>query len=227
MSARSRGTIALATVGVALLAAVAAPPAVASSGRAARAVPSVSSGGVGGYSATGTKFTSVSTEWTQPTLRCTGTGTSSTSFWAGLDGDGDSVIEQTGTEADCVNGTAEYFAWWETYPSAEVVYSGVTVRPGDQLSASVSTDGSGTFTMTVTDATEGWTKTTKHASTGQGVSAEVFAETSAGAPAGSVTFEDSLANGKPLGGFEPTASVIPGGTTSPIGSGGGFTVTWS
>ena len=33
-----------------------------------------------------------------------------------------------------------------------------TVHPGDHLSASVTTNGSGQFTLTITDSTQGWSQ---------------------------------------------------------------------
>src|SRR6188472_3762174 len=68
-----------------------------------------------GYAATGRTFTSVSASWTQPTAICT--GASYSSFWVGLDGDGSSTVEQTGSSADCSSaGVPSYYAWYEMYP---------------------------------------------------------------------------------------------------------------
>jgi Peptidase A4 family len=217
MSARSGRSVTLLSAGSALLAVLAT----------AHPAGAADSGDLGGYAATGGKFASVSTSWVLPTAHCTGTTSTYTSIWDGLDGFDNSALEQTGTDADCVNGQAEYEAWWEVYPSAETLYS-VALHPGDHITATVAYDGTSTFTMTLTDSTQGWTKTTKHASTaGQGASAEVFVEIPTTAPpAGSVTFTGTTANGQSLAAFSPTAYVLPGGTTSPITS-GTFTVTWS
>ncbi len=91
-----------------------------------------------GYAVTGSRFTSVSASWTQPTAKCSGTAYSS--FWVGLDGDTSNTVEQTGTDADCSGSTPQYYAWYEMYPKFPVNLSG-TVRPGDHLSASVTTNG--------------------------------------------------------------------------------------
>jgi hypothetical protein len=132
-----------------------------------------------GYAATGSSgaYTSVSSSWVQPSVSCSSGETSYSAFWVGLDGFSNSALEQTGTEADCINGQAEYGAWWEVLPAAETSYS-VTVDPGDSLSASVVYNGNSTFTMTLTDSTQGWTKTTTaDGSSGfQNASAEVIAE---------------------------------------------------
>ena len=113
-----------------------------------------------GYTALGQagSFTSVSTSWTQPAVTC-GTGDTFSSFWVGLDGVGTQTLEQTGTEADCDNGTAVYSGWYEIFPAAPVFYNS-PVRAGDQLNASVVANGGGSFTLTLTDATEGWQQVT-------------------------------------------------------------------
>jgi hypothetical protein len=124
-------------------------------------------------------------------------------------------------------------------PAAESPYS-VTVRPGDHLTATVTDNGDGTFTMTLADSTENWTKTTTHAGSFgyQDSSAEVIAEaTSVGGQIadlsdfGSVDFTGSQAHGSAL----PSSSTeivmqsqSTGDTLAQPGalSGGAFTDTW-
>jgi len=204
-----------------------------------RSSTTVSSTNWSGYAATGGTgaFKSVSASWVQPALTCTSKTTYS-SFWVGLDGYSNAALEQTGTEADCIGGQAEYGAWWEVLPAAESPYS-VTVRAGDSLTASVTDNGNGTFTMTLTDSTEGWTKTTTHAGSSgyQDSSAEVIAEATEvnGKIAnlsdfGSVTFNNATANGTSLGSYSPTEIVMAGSrdTKAQPGSisGGTFSDTW-
>jgi hypothetical protein len=204
-----------------------------------RSATTVSSTNWSGYAATGGSgaFTSVSASWVQPALTCTSKTTYS-SFWVGLDGYNNSALEQTGTEADCIGGQAEYGAWWEVLPAAESPYS-VTVKAGDSLTASVTDNGNGTFTMTLTDSTEGWTKTTTHAGSSgyQDSSAEVIAEATEvnGKIAnlsdfGSVTFNNATANGTSLGSYSPTEIVMASNrdTKALPGSlsGGTFSDTW-
>src|SRR6476659_1235467 len=128
-----------------------------------------------GYSATGSTFQSVSATWTQPSVSCTSTNAYS-SFWVGLDGDGSNTVEQTGTDADCSSGKPVYYAWYEMYPRFPVNLS-LAIRPGDTISASVTTDGHGNFTLTIRDTTTAKSFTTtqrlKHARL---ASAEVIAE---------------------------------------------------
>ena len=199
----------------------------------------VSSSNWSGYAATGSSgaFTSVSASWTQPTLTCTSTTTYS-SYWVGLDGYSNSALEQTGTEADCIRGKATYGAWWEVLPASESAYS-VTVKAGDSLSASVVDNGNGTFTMKLTDSTEGWSKsTTANGSSGhQDSSAEVIAEATQvnGSIAklsnfGTVNFSNSEADGTSLSSYSPNEIVMAGTSDTKAQpsaiSGGSFSVTW-
>ena len=190
-----------------------------------------------GYAVTGSRFTSASAQWTEPTVSCSGTAYSS--FWVGLDGDTSGTVEQTGTDADCSGSTPQYYAWYEMYPKFPVNLKG-TVRPGDHLSASVTTDGSGRFTLTITDSTQGWTNTTnarlKHA---QLASAEVIAEapSSSGgvlplANFGTVSFSGASANGALLTSSTPHIDPITMQSGSTVKaqpgsiSNGAFSVAW-
>jgi len=161
-----------------------------------------------GYAATGAagSFTSVSASWSQPAVSCGDTDTFS-AFWAGLDGDGTATVEQTGTEADCAGGAATYQGWYELFPNAPVFFAN-PVQPGDAMSASVASDGGGLFTITLSDATQGWSQTTQQtAANAQLGSAEVIAEapSSGGgsvlplADFGTVNFTAATADGAPIG----------------------------
>jgi hypothetical protein len=204
-----------------------------------RSSTTVSSSNWSGYAATGSSgaFTSVSSSWVQPAISCSSTTTYS-SYWVGLDGYSNSALEQTGTEADCIGGRAEYGAWWEVLPASESPYS-VTVKAGDSLSASVVYNGNGTFTMTLTDSTEGWTKTTTHSGSSgyQDSSAEVIAEATEvnGSIAklsdfGTVNFSGATADGKSLGSYSPNEIVMAGSSDVKAQpgsiSGGSFSDTW-
>jgi Peptidase A4 family len=207
----------------------------------ARRNDSVTSGNWSGYAATGSSgsYTSVTSSWVQPAVNC-GSEDTYSSFWVGLDGYDNSALEQTGTEADCIGGQAEYGAWWEVLPAAETPWS-VTVAPGDQLTATVTDNGDGTFTMTLSDSTEGWSQTTtQQGSSGyQDSSAEVIAEATdvngqiaSLSDFGTVDFTGSDANGSPLDGYSPTSITMQnqdsGDTLSQPGSisDGSFADTW-
>jgi len=161
-----------------------------------------------GYAATGAagSFTSVAASWSEPAVSCGGTDTFS-AFWAGLDGDGTATVEQTGTEADCADGAATYQGWYELFPNAPVFFAN-PVQPGDAMSASVASDGGGLFTITLSDATQGWSQTTQQtAANAQLGSAEVIAEapSSGGgsvlplADFGTVNFTGATFDGAPIG----------------------------
>ncbi|MDH6114682.1 hypothetical protein P3T36_001034 [Kitasatospora sp. MAP12-15] len=225
----------LLAVAAGLAVAVLAAPAAA----AATPADTATSGIWAGYQAGGPpgSFTSVSASWIQPAVTC-GSQDTYASFWVGLDGSG--PLEQTGTEADCLDGRPVYRAWSEVLPAAETPYS-VTVQPGDHLTGSVVDNGDGTFTMTVADSTQNWTQSTvQQGSAGsQDSTAEVVAEAPqlGGRRArlsdfGTVNFTGATANGSPLGGYSPLQVVMgdgDGGTVlaqpGPI-SAGDFAVTW-
>ena len=189
-----------------------------------------------GYSATGSTFDSVSATWKQPSASCTSADAYS-SFWVGLDGDGSNTVEQIGTDADCSSGKPVYYAWYEMYPKFPVNLS-ITIRPGDTISGSVTTDGSGSFTLAIQDVTTGGSFTTtqklKHARL---ASAEVIAEapSSGGvlplANFGTVNFSAATVNGQPIGGFNPDRIDMVSGTTtkattSTLSKGTAFSVAW-
>jgi hypothetical protein len=190
-----------------------------------------------GYAVTGSRFTSVSASWTQPTAKCSGTAYSS--FWVGLDGDTSNTVEQTGTDADCSGSTPQYYAWYEMYPKFPVNLRG-TVRPGDHLSASVTTDGSGRFTLTITDSTQGWTNTTNaRLKSAKLASAEVIAEAPSSSQGvlplanfGTVSFSGAKANGSLLTSSTPHLDPITMQSGSTVKaqpgsiSNGAFSVAW-
>jgi hypothetical protein len=193
-----------------------------------------------GYAVTGGTgaYTSISASWTQPTGTCS-RGNQYSSFWVGLDGFNSSSVEQTGSEVDCSGRTAEYYAWYEMYPAYPVNYSN-TVRPGDHFTASVTFSGTRTYTLKISDTTQGWSHTTTKKESGLSrSSAEVITEapsSSSGvlplANFGTVRYSASAANGTSLGTQAPTAIVMINSSgadkdsTSAISSGGAFTNTW-
>jgi hypothetical protein len=190
-----------------------------------------------GYAATDSRFTTVSANWTQPTASCGATATYS-SFWVGLDGDTSNTVEQTGTSADCSGGVARYYAWYEMYPKFPTNLS-LTIRPGDSMSGSVTTNGNGSFTLTITNRTTGQGFTTiqrlKRASL---ASAEVIAEAPSSSGGvlpltnfGTVNFSASTVNGGAIGAFNPDRiDMVSGGvtkaSTSALSGGTNFSVAW-
>jgi hypothetical protein len=194
-----------------------------------------------GYVDTGGRFTSVSANWTQPTAQC-GADQTFSSFWVGIDGDGTGSVEQTGSEADCNGGTALYFGWFEMFPAAPVEYI-KPVAAGDAMSASVTTDGNGNFTLTLTDRTQGWNEVTDQTSqTAQLGSAEVIAEAPSSQNGvlpltnfGTASFTGAEANGAPIGsssGSTTELTMVSGAgaleaTPSALNAAEDFSVTWN
>ena len=191
-----------------------------------------------GYAAANARYTSVSATWKQPTAKCTGATTYS-SFWVGLDGYNSNTVEQTGTDADCSGGSPVYYAWYEMYPKFPKNLS-LAIHPGDTIHASVTTAGSGSFTLTITNRTTGATFTTKqklrHAALS---SAEVIAEAPSSSGGvlpltnfGTVGFTAANANGQAIGSFtpDPITMVTSTGTvkasTGSLSGGTAFSVTW-
>jgi hypothetical protein len=91
----------------------------AESGAARNTATAAASENWAGYATAGTAgaFTRVSASWAEPAVTCAADQTFS-SFWVGLDGDGTSTVEQTGSEADCADGAASYQGWFEMFPAA-------------------------------------------------------------------------------------------------------------
>ena len=112
------------------------------------------------YDATGGGFASVTATWTQPSVSPDYSTDTYAAFWVGLDGDGSSSVEQTGTAAYSQSGIVYYSAWYEMYPANAVTISTLTINPGDVLTGTVTSDGAGHFTLTIADATTGQHYTT-------------------------------------------------------------------
>jgi hypothetical protein len=163
----------------------------------------------GGYAASGSGFTSVAATWTEPAATCNSSN-DLYAPWVGIDGYGTSTVEQTGVATDCSSGHAVYQAWYEMYPAAPVYLStgSYPVAPGNSIHASVTYAGSSRYTLTLQNASRGWTyTTTKRLSSARRGSAEVIIESPTGAYPnfGTVKFTGATVNGATLGSFGPTA----------------------
>jgi hypothetical protein len=172
-------------------------------GRGVRHVTNVQSQNWSGYADNQDTYNSVAASWTQPTVNCNaggggaagifngllggdglgnllGPGSSASSFWVGLDGYSSNSVEQLGADSDCNGKTPTYYAWWEMFPNpSQPLSSSYPVHPGDQMTAWVASNGSGTdFYLALKDSTAGWSfATNQTASPGFGrTSAEVVAE---------------------------------------------------
>jgi hypothetical protein len=124
----------------------------------ARWVPSAlhaSSTNWSGYAVNSTagSVTAVSGQWTVPTVTGTGSGTTYSSVWVGIDGSNSPTVEQTGIEADVSNGVAQYSAWYEMYPAYPVTVN-LAIHPNDKISASVVYNSNGQFVLTIQDLSD-------------------------------------------------------------------------
>jgi hypothetical protein len=193
-----------------------------------------------GYAVSGSDgaYNSVSSNWTEPTATCNDDGDEYAAFWVGLDGYNSDSVEQTGTDSDCDGGTPDYYGWYEMYP-ADPVYFDNPVYPGDSMSASVNVSGD-TYTLTLTDNTQGWTQTENETESGlSDSSAEVITEAPSDeygplplADFGTVNYSGSTVNGQSMGSQDPTQIIMVGSSgdqldnTSSIDGNGDFSNTW-
>jgi Peptidase A4 family len=107
-----------------------------------------------GYAVEGSSFTSAKGSWIIPTVNCSKTPNTYSSFWVGIDGWTSSSVEQTGTDSDCDGSSPSYYAWYEFYPNPSFLISGVPVSPGNKMSAQVVYSGT-EFTITITNESTG------------------------------------------------------------------------
>jgi hypothetical protein len=195
-----------------------------------------------GYDATGGGFASVTASWVEPPIQASYSAETYAFFWVGLDGDGSSTVEQTGTAAYSQDGSVSYYAWYEMYPDPSIPIYGMTVSPGDEMAGTVTSDSPGDFTLTLLDDTTHDSFTTTQTN---GVTAPFSAEVIAEAPTsiasgtifpladfGSVSFTNCAFNGQPLSAFayNQIDMVSAGGLTEAAASalgtdGASFSVT--
>lgn len=190
-----------------------------------------------GYATTSTTYTSAVGHWTVPTV--SGSGSHFSSQWVGIDGFSNSNLIQTGTEADVVNGRAQYDAWWEILPAAETVIPSITVHPGDSFTASVAKQSGTTWKITITDNSTGASFTTNRTYRGPGTSAEWIEEATQvngviGTPPrfSTFSFTNSTANGgnpnlNSNGEILLVQNGITYSTPSGVSGGNSFSVTYT
>jgi hypothetical protein len=203
-----------------------------------------------GYVDTGDTYTSVSGSWTVPTSNCGtfpfGDAGSASATWVGIDGNTTNTVEQIGTDSACIGWAGHYWAWWEMAPNGPTLIDMIShpVNSGDRMTANVTSTGTpGSYNLTITDATRGWTYTTTQSIAGAvGGSAEWITEqpSDGGFPFtnfGSVTFTQAQATGSngistPIWDHPNLAVNMTSGTTTkavafPLSNDGTqFTTTW-
>jgi hypothetical protein len=178
----------------------------------------------GGYVATGSNFRSVNGSWTEPSVTCTSRN-NLFAPWVGIDGYGSQTVEQTGVETSCSSGRPVYRAWYEMYP-AQPVYLSNAVSVGDSFTGSVTTAGSGSYQIALTDNTKGWTYRTTQSLRGANVSAEAIIEspTQSYPSFNALTFSGITVNGNTFSAYNPLSlssgqyvpTALNGGTFSLI-----------
>ncbi len=114
-------------------------------------VPSSSEAGYADDNTGGHTYTAVSGNWVEPTGTCSAAATL-TAFWVGIDGFSSGSVEQDGTGIECSGGTPIYFIWWEMFPANSVQVVSTALRPGDNVHASLTRNGT-SYTLAVTDST--------------------------------------------------------------------------
>ncbi len=112
--------------------------------------------------------------WVVPTLLCD-SNTRYSSAWVGIDGYSDGTVEQTGTEHDCVNGNAQFSAWYEMYPRFSHTIS-LALHANDVIAAEVKYIGSTYYALTLTNKTTGQSFSTTQRLNAKRQSAEWIAE---------------------------------------------------
>lgn len=126
----------------------------------------------------GSRFSSVSGLWTQPSATCSAGRESFSAVWVGLGGYNKdaSALEQIGTDADCPrSGSAGYSSWYELLPAGPVNLR-LKVHPGDEMAASVTVKRKD-VTLRIRDLSTGARfSTTKHVSSIDVSSAEWIVE---------------------------------------------------
>lgn len=98
-----------------------------------------------------TTYTAAAGDWIQPAISC-GKEDERVAFAVGIDGITSPTIEEAGTIAQCYDGKATYYTWWEMYPATGMTVVGSTVAAGDHIAASVTVAGT-KYTLKVTDST--------------------------------------------------------------------------
>jgi hypothetical protein len=179
-------------------------------GFAQRASAQVTSTGWYGYVVTGSTYTGTTADWTMPSITCHSTGNTYIVIWTGLDGYSSDTTEQIGAGAECTGDTASYYGWYDLYPADAVDFTN-TLRPGDELDASVSYDGSSEFTLTLRDLTQGWDQSVVKTLSG---AARSSAETVVGVPS---TVTSPLCPAKTLADITgDTVDTTPLGNLDPV-----------
>jgi hypothetical protein len=187
--------------------------------------------GYGDTNTGGQVYSKVAGSWTQPAVTCTQEDQWVVT-WVGIDGLTNSTVEQDGTLAQCFQGKAHYYTWWEMYPTNDIQVVGSTVKPGDKITGSVVRTGT-KYALKVTDATTTanssaeWIAEAPTGPTGQYPLADFHswkltsATVTAGSKSGDIsTFPDDEIT------MIDSSLTYPLATPGALTGGNSFTVTW-
>lgn len=170
--------------------------------------------------ATSGSFTAVSASWVVPTPTGDGTDTTADATWIGIGGVTSGDLIQTGTDNSVSkNGTVSTEAFYEMLPAVSQTVPGVTVLPGNSISASITEVAAGQWEITITNNTNDETYSSTVSYTSSNSSAEWIEE------------DPSYTNGQlvPFDDFGTVsisgASMVVGGTTESIATGQGSSIT--
>ncbi|MCC2278259.1 hypothetical protein LKL35_22960 [Streptomyces sp. ET3-23] len=174
----------------------------------------------GGYVAQGS-FSTITGSWTEPHATCT-SANDLFAPWVGIDGYGSQSVEQAGVQTDCSSGSPVLSAWYEMYPSPPVYWND-PVSEGDSITATVVSNGGGSYTLTLSDTTKGWSEHVDQSIDGQNASAEAVIESPTQSyPAfARLDFSGITVDGKPFDSVRPQALVSGGYVPGPL-QGGAF-----
>ncbi len=117
-------------------------------------------------------FTAATARWTEPPVSCAAGTDTAAAFWVGLDGYSNSTVEQIGVQAKCEDGIADYYAWWQMWPSPvhDLPVAAEPVHPSDVLTAAVARTGDN-YTLSLRSSA-GWQYTTVQQASADDASAE-------------------------------------------------------
>jgi hypothetical protein len=130
-----------------------------------------------GYMSTVGSFNQISAAWTATNPTGVSNTTSADSSWIGIGGVSSSDLIQVGTQNTISpSGQISTSAFYELLPAVSQPVPGVTVRPGDSISASLTEISSNEWSISITDLTDNQTYTSSVAYTSTNSSAEWIEE---------------------------------------------------
>jgi len=144
-----------------------------------------------GYLASDGTFTSISGSWVVPNATGNGHSISADATWIGIGGVTSSDLIQVGT-SDTVtrSGAVSSEAFYEMLPAASTAVPGMTVTPGDAMSADLAETSPGQWQISITDTTRSETFSTSAAYTSSHSTAEWIEEDPSFSAGHQIPFDD-------------------------------------